>query len=146
MTATVYYYIIWLNVPLNQQTMHIFIIYYLYEKYISILYLFHFNISVLWPYFWGMGCLQKENRIAQKVKLAHTAHQERHALMRRGVKILLSHVPRSLLCFCFHTICSISWGFTSWKFSRSCNNFVTPLEKWGVNEKGPMSPSVQFCF
>ena len=32
--------------------------------------------------------------------------------MGGGVKFFLSHVPCSFLCFCFHTIYSISWGNT----------------------------------
>ena len=35
-----------------------------------------------------------------------------HIHMGGGVKIFLSHVPCSLLCFCFHTICSLSWSLT----------------------------------
>ena len=40
--------------------------------------------------------------------------------MGGGVKIFLSHVPCSLLCFCFHTICSLSWSLTVWKSMFLC--------------------------
>ena len=35
-----------------------------------------------------------------------------HILMEGGVNIFLSHVPCSLWCFFFHTICGIFWGIT----------------------------------
>ena len=36
-----------------------------------------------------------------------------HIFMEGGVKMFLSHVPCSLLCFCFHTILSISLGLAA---------------------------------
>ena len=132
MTATVYYYIIWLNVPLNQQTMHIFIIYYLYEKYIS-----SYFISTLV----SLG-LQKKNRIPQKVKLAHTAHQERDMLLwGEGSK---SYCHMSLAPFCvsvstqfvaflealhyekylYHITLKLTWTYPDF------DSFLTPPEKF----------------
>ena len=52
-----------------------------------------------------------------------------HIFMEGGVKIFLSHVPCSLLCFCFHTIWSISWRLAAWKFSISCNKVFDLTEK-----------------
>ena len=65
--------------------------------------------------------------------------------MGGGVIIFLSHVPCSLLCFWFQTICSLSCSLTLWKFSISCNKVVdlnlkghrvfikSPLEKCNLS-------------
>ena len=60
--------------------------------------------------------MPSKKKIAQKVTLEHTggrgvkkfpffaSSKRGHIFMEGGVKIFLSHVPCSLLCFCFHTI------------------------------------------
>ena len=68
-------------------------------------------------------CLQKKNcwegdngpygrEGGKKNPLFFSSSKRGHILMGGGVKFFLSHVPCSFLCFCFHTIYSISWGNT----------------------------------
>ena len=80
------------------------------------------------------GCLQK--KIAEKGTLVHTGgrgvkkspffslSKRGHILMGGGVIIFLSHVPCSLLCFWFQTICSLSWS----SVQNSC-----PCPIWSKN-------------
>ena len=79
------------------------------------------------------GCLQKKN--PEKETLVHTGGRGVKKIpffwfIKKGTysygggfKIFLSHVPCSLLCFCFHTICSLSWSPFPFRLGKE-------VEKW----------------
>ena len=68
-------------------------------------------------------------------------------LWREGSKFFC-HMSHAHFLFLFHTICSLSWGLTLWKFSISCNKVVdlnlkchrvfanSHLEKWDYSQRG----------